>query len=164
MWSPNCLVKYTRMKCNFFFFVVLLTLSYSCTNTSSNQSKIFDQNQWKKSNPQTFIFNQTEDSKPCTIVFSFSHVYEYQFDSVPLIFTLTKADGSAEIKKIDLQLKDKNGKDLGDCAGDICDLNTVIFENISLPKGENTLKVAHTFHFDYLPNVLQIGVNCTPSK
>src|SRR4051812_8770884 len=103
-------------------FVVSL-LALSCNNLSVyDKSYDFDKNQWQKNDVKTFDFTIDKDDQPCDVVFTLSHVYDYQFDAVPLTIIWTKPDGTTKTTLIDLRIKDENGKELGDCAGDICDI------------------------------------------
>ena len=146
------------MKIKTFLLLGLLLAVASCTKSSSYSSTIdFSNNQWQKKDPQLFDFTIEDDSKLYDMVFSISHVYDYQFASIPLSFTWIKPDGTTETIPLDFKIKDKNGKDLGECAGDICDLNYPLKENVKLQKGKHQIKVSHSFQFDYLPNIINIG-------
>ena len=63
-----------------------------------------------------------------------------------------------------LMTVDENGKELGDCAGDICDLKHLLVSKAKLLKGEHQITVTHSFHFDYLPNIIHIGLDVGKSK
>jgi gliding motility-associated lipoprotein GldH len=138
---------------------VLLLLTACETSSIFNKKVDFTKNQWPKSTTNAFVFEVTDDSKNYDVTFLLRHVFDYQFDSIPLSFTWIKPDGSQEIIPISLAIKDKNGKELGECAGDICDLKKAILSNIKLPKGTNEIIVQHSFNYAYLPNIIQIGLD-----
>lgn len=153
------------MKTNYFFFVSLFLLITSCNNSSVfNEGFDFPKNQWQKKNPQSFVFTIDDATLPHDITFSLSHVYDYQFASAPLSFKWTKPDGTSEVISVDFKFKDENGKELGDCAGDICDLKHTLISKTLLQKGEHQITVSHSFQFDYLPNIIHIGLNVSTTK
>lgn len=148
--------------------IILLGLLFamvSCnTNSIYSNSESFTNNQWQKSSAQVFGFNVEDDTKLYDITFLLSHVYDYQFASAPLSFEWIKPDGTSEIIPLEFKFKDENGKELGDCSGDICDVNQVLLSKTKLPKGENKIVVTHAFEFDYLPNIIQIGLDVSVAK
>ena len=153
------------MKTKVFVFYSLILFLTSCeTSSIFNKSVGFSKNQWPKNTTNVFIFEVDDDTKFYNVTFSLRHVYDYQFDTIPLSFTWIKPDGSQEIIPIKLPVKDKNGKELGECAIDICDLNQVILSNIKLPKGKNEIIVSHSFEYPYLPNIIEIGIDVSSIK
>lgn len=164
MWRVNYLDKNTFMKLKIILLGLLFTMVSCNTNSIYNQSESFTNNQWPKSSSNAFVFNVEDDTKLYDITFSLSHVYDYQFKSAPLSFKWIKPDGTSEIIPLEFQFKDENGKELGDCSGDICDVTHLLLSKTKLPKGENQIIVMHSFQFDYLPNIIQIGIDVSSAK
>ena len=98
------------------------------------------------------------------LTFRFSHVYDYQFDSVPIAFSIENPKGEKENFNIDLAIKDSSGKQLAECAGDVCDLKFKIKEKIKLTKGTYKVTVSQSFNGPYLPNVIGIGLDVNDVK
>ncbi|HMK06122.1 MAG TPA: hypothetical protein VK476_01245 [Flavobacterium sp.] len=139
---------------------------YSCDKTSSAYYKVYDNfesNRWQKADTKKFAFSITDDAA-YDVALKFSHVYDYQFDSVPMTVLIVGPDGKEEKFPIDLKIKDASGKELAECAGDICDLNYKIKSNINLPKGDYKVTVSHDFNGPYLPNILGIGLDVKHAK
>ena len=42
-----------------------------------------------------------------------------------MTISIIGSDNKEQIINFDLKIKDKSGKDLGDCSGDICDFKTI---------------------------------------
>ena len=112
------------MKNTTLLFVGLFFLLISC-----NKKAVFDQfdtdfesNRWLEKDIKTYDFTIDDDSKLYNITFAFSHVYDYQFSSVPLNIKIVDPSGKEDPMTIDLQIKDASGKQLADCSGDVCDL------------------------------------------
>ena len=154
------------MKTKTLLLLSLFTILISCSK--QNQFSQFDtfgeENRWQKSDAKTFEFDITDDAQLYNLVFRFSHVYGYQFPTIPLNVIIESPDGKKEELKIDVLIKDNSGKDLGECAGDICDLNYKIEENIKLQKGKYKITFSHSFEGPYLPNVIGIGLNVESEK
>ena len=154
------------MKTKTLLLLSLFTILISCSK--QNQFSQFDtfgeENRWQKSDAKTFEFDITDDAQLYNLVFRFSHVYGYQFASIPLNVVIESPDGKKEELKIDVSIKDDSGKDLGECAGDICDLNYKIEEKIKLQKGNYKITFSHSFEGPYLPNVIGIGLNVESVK
>lgn len=143
----------------------LLLFSLLLFTVSCNKSEVFNQfdegfpdNRWEAKDAKTFEFAIDNDSKLYNITFRFSHIFNYQFASVPLRFTIVNPAGEQEERTIDLQLKDSNGKELAECSVDYCDLNYRLEENVKLQKGNYKVIVANAFEGPYLPNIIGVGL------
>ncbi len=143
---------------NKFLLLIITFLFISCNNPNEVYDKkyTFSQNRWKLEDKKTFEFDVTETGN-YNIKFLFSHVYDYQFVNVPLLFELKNEIGKVENIPLELAIKE-NGEDIGDCAGDYCDIYYSIKSKVLLNKGTHKIFVSNTFDFPYLPNVLAIGI------
>lgn len=154
------------MKTKTLLFLSLFAILTSCSKL--NQYKEFvsfgEENHWQKAAAQTFEFDITDDVKLYNIVFKFSHVYDYQFASIPINFTIENPKGEKENFSVDLAIKDSSGKELAECSGDVCDLDYTIKEKTKLQKGLYKVTISHSFEGPYLPNVLGIGLNVESVK
>lgn len=152
------------MKTKTLLLLSLFTILISCKQSEYNKFVDFgEENRWQKSDVKTFEFDLTDDSQ-YNLIFRFSHVYDYQFASVPINFSIEKPNGEKENFSINLAIKDSNGKELGECAGDVCDLNYKIKEKTKLLKGKYKVMVSHSFEGSYLPNVIGIGLKVESVK
>lgn len=153
------------MKTKYILLVGLFMIITSCNNASVyNEGYDFPKNQWQKESSNTFVFSIDDDVSLYDVTFNLSHVYDYQFASVPLTFKWKKPDGTSEVIPVDFKFKDENGKDLGDCSGDICDLIHSLASKTKLLKGEHQITISHSFNFDYLPNIIHIGLDVSKTK
>lgn len=146
------------MKTKFLLFIIL-PLLFSCADNHFRQFEILPEDQrWLASDEKTFEFEIENDAQLYNLVFQFSHVYGYQFASIPLNVTVLSPDGKTENLDIDLKIADDSGKQLADCSGDVCDLSYKIKEKTKLQKGNYKITVSHKFKGPYLPNVIGIGL------
>ena len=154
------------MKTKSSLLLSLFTVFISCSN-QNNHSEFVDfgeNNCWQKADARTFDFDITDDAQLYNLTFRFSHVYDYQFATVPINFTIENPAGEKENLSVDLVIKDSSGKELAECAGDVCDLNYKIKEKTKLQKGKYKITISHSFEGPYLPNVLGIGLNVESIK
>ena len=154
------------MKAKITLLFIALTLFVSC-----DKSKLFSEfntfgesNRWQKTDVEVYEFAVEDDSQQYDLTFRFSHVYDYQFDSVPINFTIEKPNGEKENFSIDLAIKDSSGKEIAECAGDVCDLKFKIKEKIKLEKGNYKVTISQNFNGPYLPNVIGIGLDVNSVK
>ncbi|MES2411817.1 MAG: hypothetical protein V4535_10280 [Bacteroidota bacterium] len=154
------------MKAKLLLFLSLFILLISCSK--QNQFSEFDtfgeDNRWQKTEAKTFEFDITDDAPSYNLTFKFSHVYDYQFATVPINFTIENPTGEKENLSVDLAIKDDSGKELAECAGDVCDLKYSIKEKTKLQKGKYKITISHNFEGPYLPNVIGIGLNVDSAK
>lgn len=154
------------MKKNILLLFGLLSVVISCNKLEVyNQfDDGFAENRWQAKDAKTYDFTIDDDTKLYNITFRFSHVYDYQFNSIPINFTIINPNGETQNKQIDLQIKDASGKELAECSGDFCDLNYKLEEKIKLQKGNYKVIVSHSFNGPYLPNVLGVGLKVEEDK
>ena len=123
----------------------------------------FEDNRWLKTDSKIHSINIEEESS-YTLFFDFSHVYDFQFSEIPIQFRIESPDGTLNVEKIKLAIKDENGKDKGECMGDVCDLRQAVFTDRLLKKGNYSISISHLFNGEYLPNVIGIGLRMERTK
>jgi gliding motility-associated lipoprotein GldH len=149
------------MKIKIVLFSLLSLIYLSCNQgvTFSQFDTDFELNRWEEKNIKEYNFTIDDDIKEYDLIVVFSHVYGYQFNSVPIKIEIINPANKTENMGFDLQIIDKKGKQIGDCAGDVCDLKYVFKEKTKLQKGNYTVKLSHAFNGPYLPNVIGVGLN-----
>lgn len=123
--------------------------------------KNFPENRWQKTEIKNFEFSIEQEARYYEVDVHFAYLSNFVANPVPLLITVTYPDGFEEKKDINIMLKDNDGKEIGDCGGDYCDIREAIFKDEALKKG--VYKIAIQQHFDgqYLPNVTGIGIEVT---
>ena len=148
-----------KMKKIILLFTVLLFTSCNNKSIFSKSDSNFPENRWLKIDAKSFNFSVEDDTKSYDLIFNFGHVYDYQFETVPVICTIENPKGEIETIPFTLKIKDSKGKDAGDCIGDICDLQYTIKEKTALLKGNYKITIANDFDNGYLPNVSHISLD-----
>lgn len=144
---------------NLLLLLILAFLSSSCNKNTlySGMHRNLSDNRWIEGKGEIFEFTVEEDIQ-ASIIVKFSHVYEPQYNKVPITVNIKRPDGQEEILNAEMVLKDASGKDISDCLGDICDLDYTVSENYSFTKGAYTITVTNRIDGLYLPNVLAVGL------
>lgn len=141
---------------------LILLCFFTLTSCSKHQFSEFDyfdeDNRWQQTDAKTFEFEIPDDSKSYNVIFRFSHIYDYQFASIPINFNIENPNGTNENFTINLAIKDAQGRQLADCSGDDCDLNYTLKQNAKLTKGKYKVTISHKFPVPYLPNLIGIGL------
>lgn len=146
----------------FYLAIVLLTACQGDT-VYKEYSRNFTDNRWMADDIRSYKFAIAKNGRYDVIV-DFSHVYDTPLNRVPLSLKITGEGKTLADRQIDLLLKDENGKMLGDCMGDYCDLRVVADSGRTFGKGSYEVKLRHRFDFDYLPNVLGVGIRVEKSR
>jgi gliding motility-associated lipoprotein GldH len=153
-----------KPKFTFSIFAVFLLISCSEKTDYNKFIKLPEDHRWLKSDSKIFEFTIDDDTKLYDVTFEFSHIYDYQFASVPIKIDVKNPSGEEEFHNIDFNIKDSKGKPLADCGGDICDMSMNVLEKTKLFKGKYQIKVSQDFDGPYLPNVIGVGIKVSKSK
>lgn len=148
------------MKIRFLFTFFIFSVFISCSDNHFRQFDILPEDQrWQAPDKKVYEFDIENETQLYNITFQFSHVYGYQFASIPLNVSIENPDGTTEDIPIDLKIADDSGKQLAECSGDVCDLFYKIKQKTKLQKGKYKITISHSFKGPYLPNVIGIGLN-----
>lgn len=142
----------------FYLFAFLLLLSCNGNSVYKHLDANFDENRWQRTDIKTYEFQLEKDGN-YNLAIVFSHVAGIQFAEIPLNFEMADANGIVLAENIILKTKDAQGNDIGDCAGDYCDMEQIVFTRKTLKAGSYKIRLANAFNHEYLPNVLGVGVN-----
>lgn len=135
------------------FFIISCNQKYAVDEFE----KDFLENRWIKNDIKRMSFS-IEEANDYAIDLHLGHIYDFQFEEIPVLVTIFNGEQLVFQEEILIKMKDENGKDKGDCLGDICDLYIPISQKISLNKGNYTIQFENKFDHEYLPNILGIGL------
>jgi hypothetical protein len=142
--------------------IPIVLLLAACGNSSAIK-KDFADNRWEKADEQTFKVDVREDGgSQLEVLFSF--VSGPQFTEIPVSIDITAPDGSSTLMAVNLDLTGKAEGSSLDCAGDVCDLHTVLKSKTALVKGTYNITLKNNFKGPYVPNVLAVGVEVKGGK
>ena len=148
-------------------FLLLTFITLISCNQASVYSKFDDMpedKRWLPNATMNYEFTIEDANLQYDVTFLFSHVFDYQFATVPIDFTIESPDGKKESISIDLAINDNSGKALADCSGDICDLIYKLKANTKLQKGSYKVAISTPTKLPYLPNVIGVGLEVQKVK
>ncbi len=149
------------MKKIFFLPLVLLVLFITSCD-SGHVYKKFKQNfpdyRWEKVNVLEYTPKITDTTSKYQQILTFRHIYGIPYEAVEVNVEITTPSGEVSDKNYILQLYD--GKtELSECAGDYCDLETVIEDNYTFPEtGTYKFKISQVTNKDPLQFVMEVGL------
>jgi gliding motility-associated lipoprotein GldH len=147
-----------------FLVAASLLLLFSC-DKNKIYKKIdddFKDNRWTKNDVRQFDF-KVAIAGSYDLNFVFSHVYDTPLSNIPVTVTVTAPDGIPEVLKMVMHIRDENGKQLGDCTGDYCDFKQPLYKGRKLMPGKYLVSISNDFDYQYMPNVLGVGIEVNKS-
>ena len=142
---------------NYLLLVLIIFLS-ACSKEEPGVFKKndFENNRWYKTQSLNLIYNN-EEPKSIDLDFSLGYVYGSQFAEIPLEVYITNPLHQIDKIPVIIYLFDKNRNELGNCLGDLCDINQKILQNYNFSEpGKYKIQVLNTFSYEFLPNVNSI--------
>lgn len=148
-----------------FLALLSLALLISCDkqNVYKEFDRNFDENRWLKSDIRTYDFTLEKAGK-YDLLIDYSHVAGFQFTEIPIRIEIVAPSGAVTGENYMIRTKDDKGNDRGDCAGDLCDLQQVLFKKRELPAGHYKIRLINEFDNEYLPNTIGLGIRLNLSK
>lgn len=147
------------MKYYFFLIFGLCVFCFSCDRSTvfKTDFKSFKSNRWFVEDELLFEVEMEKEGEYNVVLF-LSHVYGIDCDELPIILKIIDPNGDKIEQKVGVKLKNKKGTDLGECLGDICDLEVVLKKKVKFFKGKYFFKIKNDYIRNYLPNVIGVGM------
>ena len=119
----------------------------------------FEKNRWKKSDVVEFKPEITDLEEKYDISIALRHVYGFQLKKLKVNVEIITPSGKKKNKTYKLKVIKNKDEYYSDCAGDYCDLESVVDRNFKFKeKGEYTFRVSQDAKIDPLPNVMKVGL------
>src|SRR5688572_18297431 len=135
-------------------------LFIACTHTYKEYDKeSFPTYTWESD--QKIIFNPTikDISKPYKLTLGIRHLYGFQLKSIRVNVKSVSPSGKETMKAYEFHIKNAAGEYLRSCDGDLCDLETVVEENIKFEEpGQYTYSIMHNAKEYSIPGVMEFGL------
>ncbi len=134
-------------------FVMLVSLSCDKKQVYRNfENEILSQ-RWNEKDVKTHSFEILEDDKNYNIFIEMSHVLGTEMDEFPVVFEVTKPDGTTEKGEVIVNFKKT------ECLGDICDVKFLVKEKLKLKKGKYTVRFSPKSKYGFVPNIIGVGLS-----
>ena len=90
---------------------------------------------------------------------SIRHHPDFPFDKIWINVTFYKPDGSMRSRDYEFDLKDKDGKWLSDCMGELCDIDLPIHKELAFNKTGNCRVRVENKNSKYeTPGIIEVGL------
>lgn len=134
-------------------FVMFVTLSCDKKQVYSDFENDIESQRWSEKDVKTHDFEILEDAKNYNVFIEISHVRGTEMDEFPIVYEITKPDGTLEKAEVMMSLKKT------ECLGDICDVKFLVKEKVQLNKGKYTVRFSPKSKFGFVPNIIGVGLS-----
>ncbi|HEY3402246.1 MAG TPA: hypothetical protein VGK59_02600 [Ohtaekwangia sp.] len=145
---------------NSVLYSVMMVVLISCTHVYKEYDKeSFPTYTWKSG--QGIVFKPViEDvSKSYSLTLGIRHLYGFQLNSIPVTVRMISPSGKESTADYDFRTRNSENEYLAKCGGDLCDLETVVEENLKFGEaGTYTYVVTHQVQADQIPGVMEFGL------
>lgn len=140
--------------------ITILFLTLSCNHVYKEYDKdSFPTYSWQHG--QEILFTPTiEDiSKSYELALGVRHLYGFPLDKITVTIKTISPSGKESTKDYELAIKDSENNYISKCAGDICDLETIVENNIKYEEpGKYKYLITHTVQANKIPGVMELGL------
>ncbi|MFW5851593.1 MAG: hypothetical protein ACOCWB_05170, partial [Bacteroidota bacterium] len=111
-------------------------------------------------------FDNTEPLQLYDVIVIFRYVEGFQFNRVVFGFSHFSPDTDTVDFSMGLPIIDSKGNYIGDGSGDIWDIEHTIISGKALPQGKNVFVLQNQMdsHYEYIPNVMSVGLKIVKSE
>jgi len=141
--------------------IAIALVAFSC-----NENRIYEEHKsefpnyrWKKNNVVEFKPEVFDLEQRYNIYVAFRHVYGFQLKKVNVDVEMISPSGKTKKKSYKLKVMKGKGEYYSECAGDYCDLETLVEDNFKFKEvGNYIFNITYDEKLDFIPNVMQVGL------
>ncbi len=143
-----------------------LVLLFSCQRgVIYKEFHKFDNYTWARFDKVTFSIPVENAGTTADIVFTIRHITQYPYKNLPVNIILTTPSGEERIIKKDIRLKDENEEFKGKVAGDLWDVEEVLWPAFYFTEaGTYTLEFENLIPKMGIPGLADIGIYLKSAK
>ena len=140
--------------------LVLFTIIafYSCNNSVFNEYHEFSMLEWKQSEVPEFEFEITNDTTNYDIYFTLRYVEGFPYQNMIGTMLIVDENKQSSLNNFKFRVVDENKDYIGDVAGNIFDIETVLIKDTSLAKGKYKVTIEQTTALPSLAFVMDAGL------
>lgn len=142
------------------FYLIISFLAISCNHVYKEYDKdSFPTYAWKYGQEIVFKPNIDDINKSYKLTLGMRHLYGFQLSNIDVTVTSIAPSGQETTTHYEFKIKDAAGKYIGNCAGDLCDLETVVDESLKFAEpGQYKYIVTHNVQVEKIPGVMELGL------
>jgi gliding motility-associated lipoprotein GldH len=140
--------------------LIISTLSISCSKNKVYEKRFeFEKYTWNRFLPVYFEFPIHDNTYNYNIYLTSRHITQYPYDNLKVNLTIYSPSGDERTSMHVFQVKDKDGKFLGDGMGDLWDLKLLVKQNISFKDAGNyKIQIDNLMDYYDIVGLMNIGV------
>ncbi len=131
---------------------------FSCTNSVFKEYHEFALLEWKQDETPEFEFEIKDDTTNYDIYFTLRYVEGFPYQNMIGSILITDENKNASLKKFKFRVVDQNKEYIGDVAGNIFDIETLLIKDTSLVKGKYKVTIEQTTALPSLAFVMDAGL------
>lgn len=145
---------------NIFIYLSILLACVSCNHVYKEYDKeSFSTYSWDDGQELSFTPSIEDINKTYVLSLGLRHHFALNMRSFTVNMKIIAPSGKESSKDYTLSIKDSSNKNIGSCAGDMCDLETIVFDDLKFEEaGEYKVLISHNERGYRIPGVLEVGV------
>jgi gliding motility-associated lipoprotein GldH len=139
--------------------LLLLLVMTSCHFYKEYDKESFPTYSWNDGQEVVFTPKIEDIAKTYQIKLGLRHHYGFQSKSLGLHIKMVSPSGKESSQDFELKIKDERNKQIGSCAGDICDLESVVVEERKFDEpGEYRIVINHNERGYRIAGIMEVGL------
>jgi gliding motility-associated lipoprotein GldH len=138
------------------FLTILIS---SCHFYKEYDKESFPTYSWEDRQEIVFTPIVEDVSKNYQVILGVRHHYAFQNNTFGVNIRIVSPSGKETNKNYDLKIKDESNKPIASCAGDICDLETLVFGDFKFEEaGEYKVIIRHNERGHRIAGIMEVGL------
>ena len=145
---------------------IILTVLLAILVMSCNKNRIYETHKggfpdyrWEKNKIVEFNPEITDINPEHKVYLAFRYIYGFQLKEIVLKAKMTSPSGEITESNHTVTIISKSGEIMSDCAGDFCDVETLIYDNYTFPEtGKYKFEITYDMPLKFMANVIEVGV------
>jgi gliding motility-associated lipoprotein GldH len=139
--------------------IVLLMFSACQQGNIYNEHHKFENYTWHRFEKVTFEIPITDAGTKGDIIFTIRHITQYPYPNLPVYIILNTPSGEERILEKDIRLVDGNESFTGDVAGDLWDVEEVLWPGFYFTEsGTYTIEIENLIPKMGIPGLVDVGI------
>lgn len=145
---------------------LLAVIMVSCSSdTIFEKRESFPDLKWNRFKELTFNVPVTNVEDGYDIILTLRHITQYPFNNLSVEFLTVSPSGEERVSSHSIPLKNKDGKFIGDVAGDLWDVEFKLREYVVFSeKGTYKMTIGNTMTYLDTPGIMDVGLKVVKSK
>ena len=138
---------------------MILAVSGSCHFYKEYDKKSFPLYAWEAGQEVTFHPTIDDINTSYQLTLGIRHLFGFEPSSIGIRVKSVSPSGREVTNDYDFQIRDASMEYIGSCGGDLCDIETMVDDQITFEEaGQYTYVITHTVNTNKIPGVMEVGL------